>query len=176
MTDNTQELYTVAEAASIWGITPQAVYKRMGRLRNQGFIVEQPGKRYITEEGINEYWDASQQVEQPNGEVAQPNSKVAQPVEQLTAQVEQLRAEVAQLQTTIEGLEGELQAAEKDLLAEQGRASTLQATIDAQQAHIDSLKTALDREQALHMASLQQRLPAPGKGFFAWLKGRKGTE
>ena len=176
MIDNTQDLYTVAEAASIWGITPQAVYKRMGRLRNQGFIVEQPGKRYITEEGINEYWDASQQVEQPNGEVAQPGGEVAQPVKQLTAQVEQLRAEVAQLQTTIEDQEGELQAAERDLLEERGRTSSLQATVEAQEAHIDSLRRALDAQQALHMASLQQRLPAPRKGLFDWLRGKKGTE
>ena len=61
---------------------------------------------------------------------------------------------------------------EKDLLAAQGEVSTLQATVTAQDAHIDSLKTALDREQALHMASLQQRLPAGrGGSFMDWIKG-----
>lgn len=67
---------------------------------------------------------------------------------------------------------------ENDLLAAQGEAATLRATVTAQEAHIDSLKTALDREQALHMASLQQRLPADtrgqadtGRSFMNWLKG-----
>ena len=63
---------------------------------------------------------------------------------------------------------------EKDLLAAQGGAAALRATIAAQEAHIDSLKRALDAEQALHMASLQQRLPAPGRGFFAWIRGKTG--
>ena len=61
---------------------------------------------------------------------------------------------------------------EKDLLAAQGEAATLRATVTAQEAHIESLKTALDREQALHMASLQQRLPAGrGSSFMDWVKG-----
>lgn len=67
---------------------------------------------------------------------------------------------------------------EKDLLAAQGEAATLRATVAAQEAHIDSLKRALDGEQALHMASLQQRIPADtrgqadtGRSFMNWLKG-----
>ena len=61
---------------------------------------------------------------------------------------------------------------ENDLLAAQGEAATLRATVTAQEAHIESLKTALDREQALHMASLQQRLPAGrGGSFMDWIKG-----
>ena len=75
-------------------------------------------------------------------------------------------------------LQEELATLKAALLAEQGKASSLQATVTAQEAHIDSLKTALDREQALHMASLQQRLPADtrgqadtGRSFMNWLKG-----
>ena len=71
-----------------------------------------------------------------------------------------------------------IQQLEKDLLAAQGEAATLRATVAAQEAHIDSLKRALDGEQALHMASLQQRLPADtrgqadtGRSFMNWLKG-----
>ena len=69
---------------------------------------------------------------------------------------------------------------EKDLLAAQGEAATLRATVAAQEAHIESLKAALDKaqttinqEQAIRMASLQKRLPTPGRGFFAWLRGKK---
>lgn len=64
----------------------------------------------------------------------------------------------------------ELEAA---LLAAQGEANTLRATVTAQEAHIDSLRRALDAQQALHMASLQQRLPAPRGGLFGWLFARK---
>ena len=66
---------------------------------------------------------------------------------------------------------------ERELLAAQGEAAALRATVAAQEAHIDSLKTAMDREQSLHMASLQQRLPADtrdtpaGRSFMNWLKG-----
>ena len=147
-----QALYTVAEAAAAWGISKQAVYQRLNKLNKEGFLVEQGRKRYITRECFEVY----------------------PPIEQgLKQEVEQ---EEPIIQPTFNKLNKELEQAKAELLAEQGKTSTLQATIDAQQAHIDSLKTALDREQALHMASLQQRLPAPGKGFFAWLKGRKGTE
>lgn len=73
--------------------------------------------------------------------------------------------------------EGNL-ARELKLLAAQGEAATLRATVAAQEAHIDSLKRALDGEQALHMASLQQRIPADtrgqadtGRSFMNWLKG-----
>ena len=66
---------------------------------------------------------------------------------------------------------------EKDLLAAQGESAALRATVAAQEAHIDSLERALDAEQALHMASLQQRLPAPGRGFMDWIRRKtKGTE
>jgi hypothetical protein len=71
-----------------------------------------------------------------------------------------------------------IQQLEKDLLTAQGEAATLRATVAAQEAHIDSLKRALDGEQALHMASLQQRIPADtrgqadtGRSFMNWLKG-----
>jgi len=71
-------------------------------------------------------------------------------------------------------------ARELKLLAAQGEAATLRATVAAQEAHIESLKAALDKaqttinqEQAIRMASLQKRLPTPGRGFFAWLRGKK---
>ena len=77
-------------------------------------------------------------------------------------------------------LNKELEQAKAELLAEQGKTSTLQATVTAQEAHIESLKAALDKaqttinqEQAIRMASLQKRLPTPGRGFFAWLRGKK---
>ena len=154
-----EDLYTVAEAAEAWGITRQAVYKRMTTLVNQGFVVYKGKSRYITREGLDHYLDNDN-----------PNDNQ---VDNLTTKNDNL---VNQLITEVDSLKEQLNQAKADLLAEQGRANTLQATIDAQEAHIDSLKTALDREQALHMASLQKRLPGPRKGLFDWLKGRKGEE
>ncbi len=159
MTEEGQGLFTITEAASIWGISRQAVHKRLTTLDNQGYTRLTGGKRYITREGIEAYSEVDNQ-----------------PVNQSVNHSVNPSTDTVNLSTEVDNLKKELDQAKAALLAEQGRTSTLQATIDAQQAHIDSLKTALDREQALHMASLQQRLPAPGKGFFAWLKGRKGTE
>lgn len=151
-----QALYTVAEAAAAWGISKQAVYQRLNKLNKEGLLVEQGRKRYITRECFEVY----------------------PPIEQgLKQEVEQ---EEPIIQPTLNKLNKELEQAKAELLAEQGKTSTLQATVTAQEAHIESLKAALDKaqttinqEQAIRMASLQKRLPAPGRGFFAWLRGKK---
>jgi DNA-binding transcriptional regulator GbsR (MarR family) len=156
MDEEEKGLYTVAEAAEAWGISKQAVYQRLNKLNKEGLLVEQGRKRYITRECFEVY----------------------PPIEQgLKQEVEQ---EEPIIQPTLNKLNKELEQAKAELLAEQGKTSTLQATVTAQEAHIESLKAALDKaqttinqEQAIRMASLQKRLPAPGKGFFAWLRGKK---
>ncbi len=174
MDEEEKGLYTVAEAAEAWGISKQAVYKRLNNLTtnhstkdNQlttGPLVVVKGRtRYITREGMLFF----QQDDNPL------LNQVEQPVEQPQST---FKPEVDKLNNQLNSLQEELNQAKTALLAEQGRANTLQATVEAQQAHIDSLKTALDREQALHMASLQKALPAPRRGLFDWLKGRKGEE
>ena len=159
MDEEEKGLYTVAEAAEAWGISKQAAYQRLNKLNKEGFLVEQGRKRYITRECFEVY----------------------PPIEQgLKQEVEQ---EEPIIQPTLNKLNKELEQAKAELLAEQGKTSTLQATVTAQEAHIESLKAALDKaqttinqEQAIRMASLQKRLPAPGRGFFAWLRGMKGEE
>ena len=156
MDDEKSTLFTVAEAAAAWGISKQAVYQRLNKLNKEGFLVEQGRKRYITRECFEVY----------------------PPIEQgLKQEVEQ---EEPIIQPTLNKLNKELEQAKAELLAEQGKTSTLQATVTAQEAHIESLKAALDKaqttinqEQAIRMASLQKRLPTPGRGFFAWLRGKK---
>ena len=153
MDEQQQELFTVAEAAAAWGISKQAAYQRLNKLNKEGFLVEQGRKRYITRECFEVY----------------------PPIEQgLKQEVEQ---EEPIIQPTLNKLNKELEQAKAELLAEQGKASSLQATVTAQEAHIESLKAALDKaqttinqEQAIRMASLQKRLPAPGKGFFEGVK------
>lgn len=150
MDEEEKGLFTVAEAAAAWGISKQAVYQRLNKLNKEGLLVEQGRKRYITRECFEVY----------------------PPIEQgLKQEVEQ---EEPIIQPTLNKLNKELEQAKAELLAEQGKTSTLQATVTAQEAHIESLKAALDREQSLHMAALQLKLPAGrGGGFFAWLRGKK---
>ena len=174
MTNDSRDLYTVAEAAEAWGISRQAVYKRLttmmttnvnqddnqvDKLTTGPLVVVKGRTRYITREGLLFFMQTDNQVDNQVYKVLTTNDN-----------------QVDNLTTEVDNLKEELNQAKADLLAEQGKSSTLQATVEAQQAHIDSLKTALDREQALHMASLQKALPAPRRGLFDWLKGRKGEE
>lgn len=143
MSEQEQGLFSAQEAAAIWGISRQAVYKRLDNLDKQGLTGLHAGKRYITREGIEAYKESDNQAAKGDNQHDNHDNQV-------------------------DNLKEQLQAA-------QGQASTLQATVDAQQAHINSLQQALDREQSLHMAALQQRLPAGrGKGLFSWLRGNKG--
>lgn len=151
MSEQEQGLFSAQEAAAIWGISRQAVYKRLDNLDKQGLTGLHAGKRYITREGIEAYKESDNQVDN------QTDNQAAKGDNQHDNHDNQ-----------VDNLKEQLQAA-------QGQASTLQATVDAQQAHINSLQQALDREQSLHMAALQQRLPAGrGKGLFSWLRGNKG--
>ena len=151
-----QALYTIAEAAKAWGISRQAVYKRLttidNQVDNQAFIVVKGKQRYITRDCIEAYRGEVNQVDN------QPTTKRQPTDNQLTTEVDRLT---------------------RALLEEQGRASTLQGTVDAQRAHIDSLQAALDKtqtalnqEQQLHLATMQQRLPAGRGSFIDWITGR----
>lgn len=156
MTNDSRDLYTVAEAAEAWGISRQAVYKRLStidnQVDNQPCIVVKGKQRYITRDCIELYREDVNQVDNQVTTKRQPNDN------QLTTEVDRLTTEVDTMKAA--------------LLEEKGRAAALQATIDAQQAHIDSLQAALDKtqtalnqEQTLHLATMQQRLPA-GRGSF----------
>lgn len=167
-----QALYTIAEAAQAWGISRQAVYKRLStidnQVDNQPCIVVKGKQRYITRDCIEAYKGEVNQVDN------QPTTKRQPADNQLTTEVDRLTTEVDRLKAA--------------LLEAQGRASLLQATVDAQRAHIDSLQAALDKtqtalnqEQTLHLATMQQRLPAGrGSSFMDWITGRgrktRGTE
>ena len=168
MTNDSRDLYTIAEAAAAWGISRQAVYKRLStidnQVDNQPCIVVKGKQRYITRDCIEAYRGEVNQVDN------QPTTKRQPTDNQLTTEVDRLTTEVDRLKAA--------------LLEEQGRTSTLQAEIDAQQAHIDSLQAALDKtqtalnqEQTLHLATMQQRLPAGrGEGLFSWFRRKtKGT-
>ena len=159
-----QTLYSIAEAAAAWGISRQAVYKRLStidnQVDNQPCIVVKGKQRYITRYCIEAYRGEVNQVDN------QPTTKRQPADNQLTTEVDRLTTEVDKLKAA--------------LLEAQGRASILQATVDAQKAHIDSLQAALDKtqtalnqEQTLHLATMQ-RLPAGrGRGFMEWLRGGK---
>lgn len=160
MSDQDKDLYSISEAAQAWGISRQAVYKRLSTIDNQGIVVVMGKQRYITRDCIELYRGDVNQVDNQVTTKRQPNDN------QLTTEVDRLTTEVDNLKAA--------------LLEEKGRAAALQATIDAQKAHIDSLQAALDKtqtalnqEQTLHLATMQQRLPGPRKGFMEWLRGGK---
>ena len=164
MSDQDKDLYSISEAARAWGISRQAVYKRLStidnQVDNQACIVVIGKKRYITRDCIELYREDVNQVDNQVTTKRQPNDN------QLTTEVDRLTTEVDNLKSA--------------LLEEKGRAAALQATIDAQKAHIDSLQAALDKtqtalnqEQTLHLTTMQ-RLPAGrGRGFMEWLRGGK---
>ena len=164
MSDQDKDLYSISEAARAWGISRQAVYKRLStidnQVDNQACIVVIGKQRYITRDCIELYREDVNQVDNRVTTKRQPNDN------QLTTEVDRLTTEVDNLKAA--------------LLEEKGRAAALQATIDAQKAHIDSLQAALDKtqtalnqEQTLHLATMQ-RLPAGrGGGFMEWLRGGK---
>lgn len=161
---------TLQEAADLLGVSRPTMYRRAlaaeqgVNSREQGMNSdEQPvnskpasvvhdKKRYVSMDWVLAEMDAAETM----NSTEQPVNSAEQGVNSSADRIRQL---------------------ENDLLAAQGEAATLRATVTAQEAHIDSLKTALDREQALHMASLQQRLPADtrdtpaGRSFMNWLKG-----
>lgn len=171
MTEQSKGLFSVQEAATIWGISRQAVYKKLDNLDKEGHTGLHAGKRYITREGIDAYKD---NVNQVDNKATNKADNLKKDNDNLKAQVDRLQEINEGQQTIIGNLKAQVDTLSDALQATQIQSSTLQATTEAQQAHIDSLKTALDREQSLHMASLQQRLPAgKSKGFFSWLRGDK---
>ena len=170
MDEEEKGLYTVAEAAAAWGVTPQAIYQRLTNLTKEGFVLVKGKKRYITREGVEAYQSETNPPFKKLKENKQALPTLQSEIERLTNALQNAEAGASTLRAEVDGLKGEL-------LAEQGKASSLQATVTAQEAHIETLKHALDREQSLHMAALQQRLPAGrGGGFFAWLRGKKAND
>ena len=173
---------TLQEAADLLGVSRQTVTRRAlstdrsldgprtaldsnldsldSSLDSKPASIVQGKKRYISMDWVLAEMDAAETVnsdEQP---------------------VNSLEQDMNSAEHTVNSSADRIQQLEKDLLAAQGEAATLRATVAAQEAHIDSLKRALDGEQALHMASLQQRLPADtrgqadtGRSFMNWLKG-----
>lgn len=173
---------TLQEAADLLGVSRPTMYRRalaaeqsVNSLEQGMNSTEQPvnskpasvvhdKKRYVSMDWVLAEMDAAETAEQA-----------------LNSAEHALNSREQSLNSAEQGVNSSadrIQQLEKDLLAAQGEAATLRATVAAQEAHIDSLKTALDREQALHMASLQQRLPAgtrgqadTGRSFMNWLKG-----
>ena len=171
MTDPLKGYISLQEAADLLGLSRQSIYRRLSADSNPDTKTDSSGqpadsrpasivrdkKRYISLEWVLAEQKAAAPVDGPLDSLDGPLDSSLDSLDSSADRIRQL---------------------EKDLLAAQGEAATLRATVAAQEAHIDSLKRALDGEQALHMASLQQRLPADtrgqadtGRSFMNWLKG-----
>ena len=165
MTDPLKGYISLQEAADLLGLSRQSIYRRLSADSNPDTKTDSSGqpadsrpasivrdkKRYISMDWVLAELDKAEPVND---------------------QADSSRQSADSKQTVADSSADRIRQLENDLLAAQGEAAALRATITAQEAHIDSLKRALDAEQALHMASLQQRLPAPGRGFMDWIRGR----
>lgn len=144
-----QALYSIAEAAQAWGISRQAVYKRVKTIDNQAFIVVKGKQRYITRDCIEAYRGV---VNQAFNQVEQANPTYQPEVDRLKAALLEEQGKALSLQATVD--------AQK-------------AHIDSLQAALDKTQTALNQEQQLHLATMQQRLTAGrGSSFMDWITGR----
>ena len=133
---------TLQEAAALLGVSRQTVTRRAratdgprtaldGSLDHRPASIVKGKNRYISMEWVLAEQEAAAPMDGPLDSLDGPRT----PLDSSADRIRQL---------------------ENDLLAAQGEVSALQATVTAQEAHIDSLKTALDREQSLHMANLGQ--------------------
>ena len=182
---------TLQEAADLLGVSRQTVTRRAlstdrsldgprtaldsnldsldSSLDSKPASIVQGKKRYISMDWVLAEQKAAAPVDGPLDQLGRS----------MDSKLDSLDSPRTPLDSSLDSSGQRIQQLEKDLLAAQGEAATLRATVAAQEAHIDSLKRALDGEQALHMASLQQRLPADtrgqadtGRSFMNWLKGR----
>ena len=170
-----QALYTVAEAAAAWGISRQAVYKRLStidnQVDNQPCIVVKGKQRYITRDCIEAYRGEVNQVDN------QPTTKRQPTDNQLTTEVDRLKAALLEAQGRASSLQAALEQAQATIEGYKAAKDAQQAHIDSLQAALDKTQTALNQEQTLHLATMQQRLPAGrGEGLFSWIRRKtKGT-
>ena len=181
-----QALYTIAEAAKAWGISRQAVYKRLttidNQVDNQAFIVVKGKQRYITRDCIEAYRGEVNQVDnQPTTKRQPTDNQLTTEVDRLTTEVDRLKAALLEAQGRASSLQAALEQAQATIEGYKAAKDAQQAHIDSLQAALDKTQTALNQEQTLHLATMQQRLPAGrGSSFMDWITSRgkkaRGTE
>lgn len=148
---------TIKEASTIYGISTQAIYKR---LTKKGYDLKQlkDSSGNLTEEGeriIDQLFDRVT-VTGEGDPTPRPAKKKpdATPSLQAEKEVAELKAKVAEMTTEIE---------------------RLQSTNDNLREERDFLRRALDQAQQLHAMTMKQMLPpaqSERKGAFSWLTSR----
>ena len=169
---------TLQEAADLLGVSRQTVTRRAAgqsmdsnldsldsNLDSKPASIVQGKKRYILKA-----WALAEQ--KANGPMDSPGRSMDSKLDSMDSPRTDLDSNLDSMDGPRKGLDSRILDLEKDLLAAQVEAAALRATVKAQEAHIDSLQRALDAEKAIHMASLQKRLTAPGRGFMDWIRGR----
>lgn len=192
MANSPEGYITVQEAADLLGVSRQTVTRRamdnLGQSMDSSVdslgqpvdsrpaSIVQGKNRYISRDWVLAEQNAAKGPGQPMDSSWTDLDRSGQSTD---SKMDSLDSPWTDLDSRIRGLEMEL-------LAAQGEAAALKATVAAQEAHIDTLKEALetekgnsegfkkalDQQQALHMASLQKRLPAgQGNTFMDWIRG-----
>lgn len=169
MTNDSRDLYTIAEAAEAWGISIQAVYKRFNKLKQQGLTSLKDGKPCISREIIETF---KPQIKPDFKPVEQPSLILKQEVESLTISLNAAKASLLEAQGRASSLQAALEQAQATIEGYKAAKDAQQAHIDSLQAALDKTQTALNQEQTLHLATMQQRLPAGRGSFIDWITGR----
>ena len=137
---------TIKEAATLYGVSTQAIYKRLTKNRHDLKQLKDSSGN-LTEEGeriIDQLFDRVSVTGEgdptPQPTQKKPTKQDATPSLQDNAEVERLQSEVARLTTEVE---------------------RLQTTVDSLKEERDFLRRALDQSQQLQAMTLRMLPPAP---------------
>ena len=151
---------TVQEAASLYGVSKQAIYQR---LKAKGYDIKQlkDSSGSLTEDGesiLAQLFDHTSVTGDGDSTLQQSRKE---PAKQEPPSLLQAQKRVAELEKQVDGLQREV-----DFLTKH---------VDALKEERDYLRRALDQAQQLHAMTMKQMLPpspAERKGAFSWLTSR----
>lgn len=151
---------TVQEAASLYGVSKQAIYQR---LKAKGYDIKQlkDSSGSLTEDGESILAQLFDHTSVTGDGDSMPQQSRKEPAKQELPSLLQAQKRVAELEKQVDGLQREV-----DFLTKH---------VDALKEERDYLRRALDQAQQLHAMTMKQMLPpspAERKGAFSWLTSR----
>lgn len=151
---------TVQEAASLYGVSKQAIYQR---LKAKGYDIKQlkDSSGSLTEDGESILAQLFDHTSVTGDGDSTPQQSRKEPAKQEPPSLLQGKKRVDELEKQVDGLQREV-----DFLTKH---------VDALKEERDYLRRALDQAQQLHAMTMKQMLPpspAERKGAFSWLTSR----
>lgn len=151
---------TVQEAASLYGVSKQAIYQR---IKAKGYDIKQlkDSSGSLTEDGESILAQLFDHTSVTGDGDSTPQQSRKESAKQEPPSLLQAQKRVAELEKQVDGLQREV-----DFLTKH---------VDALKEERDYLRRALDQAQQLHAMTMKQMLPpspAERKGAFSWLTSR----